>query len=176
MKAKPDTSHGHEFEQELHGAFKDAYKRFPVRWGRVMDTAGAGNIIGKAEADFRLMICSAMAGMPLMFHIEAKATIRPEVCFERNYRDFVKPHQNAAMIMSVRAGATGLYFFKRVYAHEFEVWNSSLIGDVYPTKRTAIKGAPAMKWSTDEASLALFAEYVCRNPADFLASIRSTRP
>ena len=174
--SKPDTSHGHVFEQELHEAFKHMYMRFPVRWGRVMDTAGAGNIIGKAEADFRLMVASNMSGNPFMFHIEAKATIRPEICFEKNYREFVKPHQNAAMVMSVRAGATGIYLFKRVYAEEFEVWNSSLIGDVYPHKRTAVCGVPAGKFRTDKDSLARFAEYVCTNPADFLLSIRSTRP
>jgi hypothetical protein len=145
----PDIIHGQIFQSDLHAAFKDLDKRFPVRWGRVIDSAGAGNLIKKADADFKFQLRAPEVGRPFYLTIEAKATVMDKK-FNTYFRSLVKPHQNGAMIMQMRAGAQGCYIVRFVNRKEIELWDAWLIGAYYPLLRKPIVGEPALIIKDDE--------------------------
>lgn len=172
MAAKPDTLHGKIFEKALNDAFSQLYKTLPVRWGRVLDSAAAGNLVKKADADFKLMVPSEHECCPFMFHIEAKATVSDKP-FQTNFRALVKGHQNAAMVMSMRAGCQGVYFVQKTNERVFEIWDAKLVSRFYGVKRVAIDGIPA--YTVAMANLDTFALQLCKDPRFLLDRLRSTR-
>lgn len=174
MAQNPDTKHGKEFENDLHEEFRNQYMRRPVRWTRIMDSGGAGNLIRKAAGDFSLMVDSKEKDScrPFFFQIECKATVQ-DLKFESRYRDFIKSEQNASMVMSMRAGAQGIYLFRYVNLGYFEVWDAELVARFYPFKRTRIEGKPAM--TVSDCNIPAFAESICTDPCPLLEELRRTR-
>lgn len=172
MANKPDVTHGKIFEQHIKKAMQGMENRFPIRFSKTVDSFTAGNLIQAVDSDFKLQIKGPLQGTPYVIYIEAKATVTDKD-FSRNYRDFVKSGQNAAMVMNVRAGAIGCYFFHKVNEGVFEVWDSTLVSKVFPHLRTAIDGHAAFTIAL--SNLPQFMLGICTNPSHFLQGLRSTQ-
>ncbi len=173
MKGKtPDTIHGKIFESEIKGTMTGIENRLPIRFSKVVDSAIAGNIISKADSDFRLQVAGQLPGQPYVFHIEAKATVTDKL-FESNFRAFVKGSQNASMVLNARAGASCCYFFKRVNEGCFEVWDAVLVSRSYPHLRSKVEGHAA--FTIAMPNLGAFMLKVCENPAYLADALLRTR-
>ena len=167
-----DITHGKQFERELSQAFNGLDRKYPVKFTRILDTAGAGNIVRAADTDFKLMVSSGQPGRPFVFHFECKATVR-DIDFTGAFRSFVKPHQNAAMAMAERAGACGAYLFKHVNKNLIEVWNAHSVSLIYGLKRQRLGCGPAIVFPLEK--LCQFAEQACNTPISLVEKIRATR-
>lgn len=137
------NKHGKKFEAEVHSAFRDLFSRYPGEWKRTVDSAAAGNVIGKADGDFELTVKSPVYGCPYRFRIECKASIR-YTSLAQGYRSLVKSHQNAKMILTERTGAVGVFLFCSVNTGEVEIWEARRLTGLYLHKRQKIELVPNM--------------------------------
>lgn len=166
MAVAPDIKHGKEFEKRVNDVFCNLYKSWNVRWERPVDTAAAGNIIGTADSDFRLIVQSDKAGAPFVFLIECKATVDPTRCrFRSNFRRFVKGTQNASMHAMRRAGGNGFVMFQNGPAKQIEIWSARGINEGYPNLRTDLPTEAVYIMPDTDYTLACFAIFVIKNAA-----------
>lgn len=172
MAKKPDTVHGKIFENNITAAMKGVENQLPIRFSKITDSFAAGNIIQAVDSDFKLQIKSPHNDSPYLIYIEAKATVL-ENDFAHVFRSFVKGTQNASMVMNMRAGAAGCYFFHKVNEGIFEVWDAGLVGKYYFPARKPIDGHAA--YTVAHANLAQFMLRICSDPSSFLQALRSTR-
>lgn len=167
---KPNTDHGKAFERKLHDAFRQLYLKHPCTWERVIDSHEAGNIVRKADADFKLIVKSGLPGRPFAFNIEAKASVVVDTwqgsC---EFRSFIKPNQVAKMRIAERAGVCGVYLFQAVRLDHIEVWPARPINDIHSTKRKPLGTNPAMTIAM--ANLDHWAHLIVTKPADFHAQL-----
>lgn len=141
-KQAPHTIHGKRFEQRFNAAFSALYQTYPIRWERVLDSAGAGNMIRSADSDFNLTINSGLVGRPWRFAFEAKASIRHNSLSE-NVKGLIKPGQNARLRILERAGVIGCFVFHSVENGDIEFWGTSSIQAHFEKRRAHFTGAPA---------------------------------
>lgn len=175
MKAKQDKDckptprelnlHGQRFEKLVHEAFSKVFLTKSVEWRRVIDTAGAGNIIGKADGDFNLIVSGKEYGSPYHFRIECKASTLEET-LAKNFRSLIKAHQSAQMRLAARAGICGIYMFYSVQNDEIEIWSARKLDAEYGNKRQAFHGLPAVVVSSK--NLHIVVEQWVNDPSGFL--------
>lgn len=163
--------HGKKFERELSDAARDMkiVTRWPVLWERVMDSAGAGRVIRKADADFKLTVKSADHGRPYLFNIECKASTETET-FAKGFRSLIKSDQSAKMRIAHRAGVIGIYLFKDAIHNMIEVWYSKVIDEAYPLKRQPLLKEPA--WRVSLSNLPFVLREMCTEPDKFIDRLR----
>ncbi len=140
--------HGHKFEKFVHEHFRNIFLTKSVEWRRVMDTAGAGNVIAKADGDFNLVVNGPSYGRPFYFRAECKASILEET-LARNFRTIIKPHQSAKMRLAARAGICGIYMFHAVQNDEIEIWSARRLDAEHGNKRKPFNGLPAIVVSSE---------------------------
>lgn len=165
------NKHGKKFERELSDAFKKKHLTHAIRFDRITDTAMAGNIIGKQDADFRLMARSPVPGCPYMFYLECKASVL-HTTFGSCFRSYVKDHQQARLRLAMRAGAAVVYLFHSVETGDVELWAGKIIHDAWPLKRQKFYGRPFMTVHIN--NLELLAEQWSREPGAFLTKINDS--
>lgn len=154
----PEIKHGKEFEKRIDPFFSNLYKDHPVRWERVLDTAAAGNLVRKAESDFKFIRRSRETGAPYTFLLECKSSVDTSCPFYSNFRRFVKSGQNAAIAGMRRGGGTSIILFQRLYDKMIEIWPGRCINEGYPVLRLKLdQKASIVIPDTDEA-LARFAQ------------------
>ena len=171
MPAAPDIRHGKEFERACNAAFSKLYMRFPIRWERVLDTGAAGNLVRKADSDYRILQRSDIEGQPFMTYVECKASVQGKD-FRNIFRSLVKGEQNASLQMARRAGAQACVFYKDIQYGVIEVWRGRDINEQYPIARKPMLADPAFRFSAD--MLFDFAELVAQNPWAFHSALRDT--
>jgi len=152
---KPDIQHGKEFEREWAEAFAPLYKSYRCRFERVLDSASAGNLVRKADSDFKLQVESGLYGRPYSFYVECKASNAGKP-FANYYRSLVKSSQNSSLQMAARCGAIAVVAYKDVLTGEIQIWSGKIINVCYPVKRVALNGSPA--YHTNLRNLSGFAE------------------
>lgn len=167
MKA-PANIHGKQFERDVNDAFYSLKIQHPVEWKRTIDSAGAGNIIGKADGDFELTINSGIYGCPYRFRIECKASIK-HASLGDGFRELIKSHQNAQMILAMRAGIVGVYMYHDVRLDLIEIWHAKSICDHWPKKRVKFVGRPATTIAAK--SLPLVAREWAVNPKEMMRQL-----
>lgn len=170
-KPMTDISHGKKFEADLKSeVFEGLGNQLPIYFERVMDSHEAGNIVRKADADFKLTITTAVKGRPFHFWIECKASIVHDTfatCFRIS--DFLKPDQVARMRIGERAGAKAVYLFRNVKENRVEVWNGKTIHEEYMNKRQKFFGEPA--YELHFKNMRAWALSICTDPQTFLDTL-----
>lgn len=156
MAKRPDLAHGKAFEKLVHDAFRSLYETYPILWERVLDTHDAGNIVRKADSDFKLMVKSDTPGRPWLYHIECKASIRFNSLTDGGARrSLIKPDQIAKLRLAIRAGAGALILFHSVNQGIIEVWGAQKVIEAWGKKRYRWTESPAAEVPVDE-----FADWV----------------
>lgn len=162
------NKHGKAFERFVHDNCKDLKKTLPVEWKRVVDSAAAGNLIGKADGDFEFTVNSGMFAQPFRFRIECKASVEHET-LATGFRSLIKDHQNAQMLLALRAGICGVYLFHSVQNDEIEVWFARPLAAAYHLKRQPFYGRPAYVISS--TNFPHFIKLWATKPAEVLAEL-----
>lgn len=141
---KPDTAHGKEFEKEVHDAFRNLYNLLPILWERVIDTHDAGNVVRKADSDFKLTINSGLPGRPYLFFIECKASVVYDRLTDNGARrSLIGADQIAKMRLAMRAGVQGIFLFKSLNRSMIEVWDAAPVIEAWSKKRFKWVAEPA---------------------------------
>lgn len=167
-KQMPDISYGKKFESDLQGeVFDKLGLQLPIYLEHVVDSHQAGNIIRKADCDFKLTITGPAKGRPFHFWIECKASMVNDT-FATCFRDgkFLKPDQVARMRIGERAGAKAVYMFRNVRENRVEIWNGKTINTEYPQKRQKFTGQPA--YELHYKNMRAWALSICTDPQTFL--------
>lgn len=168
MAAAPDIQHGKEFEKSVNEAFKNLYMQYPFRWERTVDSGAAGNLIRRADSDYRMLWKSPQPGQPYLLYVECKASNQGKP-FENVFRSLVKGTQNASLQMARRAGAEACVLFHNMAACAIEVWRGVDINEQYFIARKPIPVGPAYKFP--EVMLPEFAVWAASHPAEFMAGL-----
>ena len=171
MAVSEDIKYGKIFENKIKDATTGFENQYPVRITKIVDSFTAGNVIGKADSDFRLQIRSQISDAPYVIYLEAKATVR-DIDFAGAFRGIVA-RQYAAMVMNMRAGAGCCYFMWHVNKNHFEVWDAGLISQYFSKPRVRIDGHAAFTIAI--GNLETFMRQIVTNPTHFLEGLRSTR-
>lgn len=129
----PNVKHGKEFEKLVSNAVGKLYLEYPSLWERVLDSHDAGNIVRKADCDFKLIVRSQTHGAPWVFHIECKASVKYSSLSDKGAaKSLVKAEQAAKLRIAHRAGIHGMILFHDVNAERVEVWNAAAVtGHMY---------------------------------------------
>jgi hypothetical protein len=148
---KPDVAHGKAFEKEVHDQFRELYTSLPILWERVIDTHDAGNIVKKADSDFKLTIRSKTHGRPYLYFIECKAsTVYSKLTDNGARRSLIKPDQIAKLRMAQRAGVEGRFLFKSVNDQRIEWWDAERVIEAWGKKRFNWVAQPLDTFSCDD--------------------------
>lgn len=163
--ASRKIDHGKKFEKLVHEAFKNLPAKHPILWERVIDSHGAGNLIRKADCDFKLIVPGVTPGQPFVFFIECKASVKYNSFTDGGaLRQLIKPDQVAKMRLAMRAGVTGLFLFHAVMTDTVEVWDAHEVCKAWALKRTKFEGVPLKSLHLKEVPA--FARKLVTNPED----------
>lgn len=165
------NKHGKEFEKFVHEeAFHNLHLTYPIVWERVMDSAGAGNLVRAAESDFKLTARGTEIGRPYVFPIECKASSL-ETTFSKCFKDLIDSNQVAKLRIAQRAGTYGVYFFYSTISKEIEVWSAKIVNAAYllNQRKHPFHGQPA--YVIGRANFPVWAVQVCAKPQNFLADL-----
>jgi hypothetical protein len=163
--ASRKIDHGKKFEKLVHEAFRHLPAEHPILWERVVDSHDAGNLIRKADCDFKLTILGETAGQPFVFFIECKASINHNSFTDGGaLRRLIKSDQVAKMRLAMRAGVTGLFLFHAVMTDTVEVWNAREVCEAWALKRTKFEGTPLKSLHLKEVPT--FATHLVTHPRD----------
>lgn len=167
--------HGKAFEKEVHDAFRSLYLKHPIRWDRIVDSHDAGNIVKSTDSDFKLTIASSKPGYPLVFCIECKASIDFDSLADNGARrSLIRAPQLARMRLAMRAGMTGLYFFKSMGTGYIEVWDAHRVVDAWAKKRYHWVAQPDIRIMSDD--LKKWAEHWVKEQLDWAMAIPRIAP
>lgn len=157
--------HGHKFERDIDEIMKPLFLKYPCFWGRVIDSAAAGNLIESVHGDFDLFVPTAERGKAFGYVVECKASTE-HVTLATCFKSVVRATQVGKMRLKMRAGLYGVYLFYSVENDEVEVWSGKVIADAYHTKRQKFYCQPAVISSL--GNFPKVAESWVRSPQEFL--------
>lgn len=137
MASAPDLKHGKKFEKDVDDLFRDVYTRLPMTWERVVDSHTAGNLIRKADADFKLVMQSDNKGQPWLHHVECKCSVNFNSLADGGaLKSLVKATQIAKMRISERAGVFVWYWFKSEKTGLIELWTGDQVHPHFSDNKT----------------------------------------
>jgi hypothetical protein len=166
-----EIKQGKIFENELTSIFRPLSLRKPITWDRIMDSGGAGNIVGAVKGDFDLTIKSKFVGMPYRFIIECKASSVVNT-FAGDFRDRIRSNQIAKMRLAQRAGVIGIFWFKSVKTGDTEIWSAHEVYDPYNATGRGRKGLKEpCAYTIHEKNLGRFAELLVADPEKFIIQL-----
>ena len=158
-----NAKQGKVAEGKVHAAFRELYKRYPMRWQKITDSGVARSVIGAVESDFMLVIESGTPGCPYSFVIEVKSS-RVHESFADGFKKLIRPAQLAKMRLAERAGQIGVYVFFSTRTGVIEVWPAKAVFAKY-YERAGELGFPAYRITAK--TLPKFAENVVKAPEEF---------
>lgn len=157
--------HGHKFERDIDGIMRPLFLKYPSFWGRVIDSAAAGNLIESVHGDFDLFIPTGERGKTFGFIVECKASTE-HTSLATCFKSVVRAAQIGKMRLKLRAGLYGVYLFYSVENDEVEVWSGKVIAYAYHEKKAKFYCQPAVISSL--ANFPRVAENWLKNPQEFL--------
>lgn len=162
----PDIKHGKAFEKRVDAQFRNLYKDHPVKWERPPDSAEAGDVIRKADSDYRYFVPSLTDGAPYSFLVECKATVR-NISFRTRHREFLSRSQNSAMAAMRRCGGNGFVLFQDLHQGIIEVWGARGVNAAFEQLRTPIDSPANMAFPDTEENILALAMFILKYPATF---------
>jgi hypothetical protein len=103
-------------EAAIKAELAERQKRQPMLFERIVDSAAAGNLIGKTPADFYVLHSSRFS------YIEAKFSSSAET-LRATFANAVKSHQLASARLAARAGGSYWIVFYSGVSKRFELWD-----------------------------------------------------
>ena len=112
----PEITTPKGLESAIKALLTERQKRQPLLFERIVDSAAAGNLIGKTPADFYVLNAGRFS------YVEAKFSSAAET-LRATFANAVKSHQLASARLAARAGGSYWIVFYSGVSKRFELWD-----------------------------------------------------